>query len=118
MNMSDDLDEIRQKRLKELQDSAQGQQQSEDVNRQRQSALEEAERQKQTFLRQILTEGARTRLANVKMVKPQLAEAIENQLIQLAQMGRITTIDEDQLLQMLKRFQDTKRESKIKFKRV
>ena len=116
--MSDDLDEIRQKRLRELQDSSQRQQGDEEQNRQRQAALEEAERQKQMVLRQILTEGARSRLTNVKLVKPQLAEAIENQLIQLAQTGRINTVDEDQLLQMLKRFQDTKRESKIKFKRV
>ena len=116
--MSDDLDEIRQKRLRELQNSQRGQQGDEEQNRQRQAALEEAERQKQMVLRQILTEGAKTRLTNVKLVKPQLAEAIENQLIQLAQTGRINTIDEEQLLQMLRRFQDTKRESKIKFKRV
>jgi programmed cell death protein 5 len=118
IKMSDDLDQIRQKRLKELQDSANRQQQDDDVTRQRQAALEEAERQKQMILRQILTEGARSRLTNVKLVKPQLAEAIENQLIQLYQTGRVDIINEEQLLQMLKRFQDSKRESKIKFKRV
>ncbi len=116
--MSDDLDQIRQKRLRELQDSSQGQQQDEALNRQQNAAKEEAETQKQMILRQILTEKARNRLSNVKLVKPQLAESIENQLIQLSQMGRIDTINEEQLLQMLRRFQEGKRESKIKFKRV
>ena len=116
--MSDDLDQIRQKRLRELQDSAQRQQQDEVLNQQQQNVQEEAEQQKQLILRQILTEKARNRLSNVKLVKPQLAEAIENQLIQLSQMGRINNINEEQLLQMLRRFQEGKRESKIKFKRV
>jgi DNA-binding TFAR19-related protein (PDSD5 family) len=52
-------------------------------------------------------------------VKKDLAESIENQLIQLHQSGRIRgVISEDQLLQLLKQIQGSKRESKIKFKRV
>jgi DNA-binding TFAR19-related protein (PDSD5 family) len=49
-----------------------------------------------------------------------MAEAIENQLIQLSQAGRIPggILNEQQLLQMLKQIQQGKRESTIKFKRV
>lgn len=119
--MSDDLDEIRKRRLKELQESAQSKGNEEELNRQREAQQREYEAQKQAILRQILTEGARQRLNNIKLVKPQVAESIENQLIQLAQMGRISAdapVTENQLLQMLKRMQDTKRDSKIRFKRV
>jgi programmed cell death protein 5 len=119
--MSEDLDDLRQKRLKELQNSALAKQQEEELNRQREEQRQEQEMQKQAILRQILTEGARQRLANIKLVKPSMAESIENQLIQLAQVGRISPnspITEDQLLQMLRKLQDTKRDSTIRFKRV
>lgn len=119
--MSDDLDEIRQKRMRELQESAQSQNQDDEQNRQQEAQKREYEARKLALLRQILTEGARQRLNNIKLVKPQVAESVENQLIQLAQMGRISSdspISENQLLQMLKKMQDTKRDSKIRFKRV
>ena len=118
--MSDEIEKIRNKRLKELQDAASDQQRQQDVEQQQAEAEEAYETQKQSILRSILTEGAKQRLINIKLVKPQMAVAIENQLIQLSQSGRIPggILNEQQLLQMLKQIQQGKRESTIKFKRV
>ncbi|MCH8907146.1 MAG: DNA-binding protein [Candidatus Heimdallarchaeota archaeon] len=117
--MSDDLEEIRRRRLKELQDASSTQPRDEEIAKQ-EEANKQVEIQKQSILRKILTDSARQRLNNIKLVKPQMAEAIEDQLIQLAQVGRIPNgiLNEEQLLDMLKKLQHGKRESSIKFKRV
>lgn len=113
--MSDELDELRRKRLEELQNQSAREQ---DTQRQREQA-ESINQQKQSILRSILSDQAKQRINNIKLVNPQMAEAIENQLISLAQSGRIRgIISEEQLLQMLRELQNTKRDTKIKFKRV
>ncbi|MCY3411422.1 MAG: DNA-binding protein [Candidatus Heimdallarchaeota archaeon] len=116
--MSDELEELRKKRMQELQEQQISQQDAARIQQEqeRAAALEE---QKQLILRQILTDDAKQRLSNLKLVKQQMATAIENQLIQLYQAGRIgSPINEEQFLQMLKQLQGSKRESSIKFKRV
>lgn len=116
--MSDELDEIRQRRLKEMQEQSSNSQDLAKMQQERE-AREAHEKQKQAILLQILTENAKIRLSNLKLVKPQLADSIADQLIQLYQTGRLgSQINEEQLLQMLKQLQGSKRESKIKFKRV
>ena len=114
--MSDELDEIRQKRLKELKNNASAQQE-EELRKQQEEELDE---QKQSILRTILSDKANQRLSNIKLVKPEMAKNIENQLIQLSQSGRIPggQITEEQLLQLLRQIQDRKRDSSITFKRV
>ncbi len=53
-------------------------------------------------LRMALTSEARQRLANVKMVKPELASSIEEYVIQLASSGKLKkAVDDDQVKQML-----------------
>ena len=113
--MSDEMDELRRKRLEELQNQSAREQ---DVQRQREQA-ESVKQQKQSILRSILSDQAKQRINNIKLVNPQMAEAIENQLISLAQSGRVRgAISEEQLLQMLRELQNSKRDTKIKFKRV
>ena len=113
--MSDEMDELRRKRVEELQNQSAREQ---DVQSQREQA-ESANQQKQSILRSILSDQAKQRVNNIKLVNPQMAEAIENQLITLAQSGRIRgVISEEQLLQMLRELQNSKRDTKIKFKRV
>ena len=66
-------------------------------------------------LRMALTSEARQRLANVKMVKPELAASIEEYIIRLATGGQIKRpVDDEQLKQMLISVQGTKREIKIR----
>lgn len=78
----------------------------------------EEEAQKEALLRVILTPEARLRLNNVKLVKPELAEALENQLIALAQSGRIQVpIDDESLKEILSRIaEQNKRDFKIHIK--
>jgi programmed cell death protein 5 len=66
-------------------------------------------------LRMALTSEARQRLANVKMVKPELATSIEDYVIQLASSGRLKrVVDDEQVKQMLLNLQEKKREIKIR----
>ena len=71
--------------------------------------------QKQELLRQILSPEARQRLTNLKMVKPEFIEQLELQLIQLAQMGKISVpMSDGQLKQILIQLQSRKRELKTR----
>jgi len=76
---------------------------------------EELELRKQAILRGILTPEARQRLTNIKMVRPEFAEQIELQLIQIAQQGRIPLpINDVQLKEILARLQSARRDIKIR----
>jgi programmed cell death protein 5 len=83
----------------------------------RQPQEKEAEKKamREAALRMALTSDARQRLANVRMVRPDLAASIEEYIIQLASAGRLKgAIDDDQLKQMLASLQDRKRDMKIR----
>ena len=82
---------------------------------QRIQVQEQIEIQKQALLRRILTSDARRRLTNLKMVKPEFAEQLELQLIQLAQQGKINIpVTDEQLKEILVRIQSGRREFKIR----
>ncbi|TFG30995.1 DNA-binding protein [Candidatus Thorarchaeota archaeon] len=109
--MSDEeLEAIRQKKMASLQQQALREQAEE-------QAAAEVQAQKEAVLRQILTPEARARLTNIKMVKPQFAEQIEMQLIQLAGSGRLREqVTDEQLKALLKQLQDKERERKVTFR--
>lgn len=70
---------------------------------------------RESVLRMALTSEARQRLANVKMVKPELASSIEEYVVQLASSGKLkNVIDDEQLKQMLLSLQERKRDIKIR----
>ncbi len=103
----EELEELRQRKMEQLkeQQGAEGAQQ-EAAEAQRQ----QAEAQKQAMLRQALTDGARKRLNTVKMSKPDFGEQVEQQIVALAQSGRLQgQIDEEKMRQLL---QEMKPESK------
>jgi programmed cell death protein 5 len=105
-----ELDELRQKRLRELQMlQQQGRQQS--VEQQMQA--QQVEEQIQMIIRHILAPEARERLANVRLARPEMARQIEILLIQLYQQGRLKSLSDDQLKALLAKISDTKRETKI-----
>lgn len=104
----EELEEIRRRKLLELQREAAEEQRK--VQMQRQLEL-----QKQALLRSILTPEARQRLANLKMVKPEFTSQLELQLIQLAQQGKIPVpLTDKRLKQILIQIQGRKREIKIR----
>ncbi len=86
---SERLEEIRRKRLEQLKQQVAQKKLAE----QQQEAFEA---QKYKIMRQILSQKGRQRLENIRMVRPEFAEQIELQLIQLYQSGRITNPMSDQ----------------------
>ena len=73
--------------------------------------------QKEMMLKQVLSSEARLRLNNVRMVKPDLADLVENYILNLSVQGKITgQISDEQLKQILSSTQQPKRD--FKFNRV
>ena len=107
MKMDNELEEIKKRKLLELQ------------KQQEMASIQEQQRQQMeleraALLRQITTPEARERLARLKMAHPEIAESVENQLIALAQSGRLDRIIDDNTLKMiLERAIPQKREIKI-----
>ena len=115
-----DLDEIRQKRMAELQaqqaaaQQMQQQQAAAQQQMQQQEAQAQFEAQKKQILGQILTSEARNRLANLKLTKPELVNQIEIQLIQSAQAGSLRgKVTDEQLKVLLRQIAGQTREIKI-----
>ncbi len=106
--MEDELEEIRKRKLLELQrEKLEEMQRQEELKRQ-------LEVQKKAILRAILEPEARERLARVKLAYPEIAEAVENQLVYLAQSGRLNTrITDDMLKEILRRTMPKRKETKI-----
>ena len=78
---------------------------------------EQINAQKEGILKQILSGEARMRLNNIKMVKPDLANLVEQYLIGMASQGKIRSpLTDDQLKQILLSIQQPKRD--FKFNRV
>ena len=75
---------------------------------------EQISAQKDMLLKQILSGEARLRLNNVKMVKPELANLVENYLLGLAAQGKAPgQITDEQLKQILMSAQQPKKDFKI-----
>jgi len=97
--MEGEIEEIRRKKLEELKKAEEKQ---------------KREIQKQLVLRQILTNEARNRLVRIKMARPEFAEQIELQLIQLAQSGKLEKkISDEYLKNILRSLQQKKPKYKI-----
>ncbi|OPX71616.1 MAG: DNA-binding protein [Methanoregulaceae archaeon PtaB.Bin108] len=106
----DELAELRRKRLAQLQ------QQSLDQH----AMQDEMERQKQidaqvhAVLMQILEPEARERLNTIKLTRPDFARAVEQQLVMLAQSGRLKQkINDEQMKSLLQQLQPAKKDFKI-----
>ena len=109
--MSDEeLEEIRRRKMLEMQAEAQKKEQME----------QEFQAQKDSILRKILSPEARSRLSNLRMVRAEFVQNIELQLIQLAQSGQLSRagyqipISDEALKRILERAQRGKRDYKIR----
>jgi len=78
----EELNDIRRRKLEELKQQATQQHIGE-------AQQKEYEAKKYQLMRKILSPEGRQRLENIRMVKPELAEQIEIQLIQLFQAGKL-----------------------------
>ena len=107
----DELADLRRRRLEQLQRQSVDQQAMEDqLQRQKQ-----AEAQIHHVLIQILDPEARERLANIKLTKPDFARSIEQQLVALAQSGRLKQkITDAQLKELLRQLIPEKKDFNIR----
>jgi len=108
--MDEELENLRRKKLQELQQQGQLQESLEEQNAQK----KEFEEKRKRILRGILTTQAKERLGRIKVARPEMAEEIENQLIMLAQGGRLKNkINDEQLRMLLSKIIPKKRDIKI-----
>ena len=111
MSSDEELQRLRERRLLELQAQ---QRQAEELQRERQ----EVETQKQALLRRVLTPEARQRLTNIKMVRPEYAEQLEMQLLQIAQSGKVAIpITDEMLKRLLAQIQSQQEQRDIRIRR-
>jgi programmed cell death protein 5 len=74
----------------------------------------EAAAMRQRVLLALLDPQARQRLMNIRLVKPDLAMAVENYLISAASSGRLNRpLTDEELKQLLMRIQQPKKEFKF-----
>jgi len=106
----DELSELRKRRMVQMQQQA-GDQQA------MQEELERQQKQKsqiQMLLMQVLEPDARERLNTIKLTKPEFAGAVEQQLVTLAQSGRVKAkITDAQLKELLRQIAPAKRDYTI-----
>ncbi len=106
----DELSELRKRRMAQLQQQA-GDQQAMQAELERQEHIKS---QMQMVLMSILEPNARERLNTIKLTKPDFAGAVEQQLVQLAQSGRLKNkITDSQLKELLRQLAPKKRDYSI-----
>jgi programmed cell death protein 5 len=89
----DDLEALRQKRLRELQAQQRANASDQDPEASAQASAQAAAQEQaamERMLQQILDSEARERLTRIRMSRPELAEAVTRQLVTLAQQGRLS----------------------------
>jgi programmed cell death protein 5 len=112
MSSDEELERLKAQRMAELQAR---QQKVGDVQR----AQAEAEMAKQSIMRKLLTPEARLRLANIKMVRPEFGQQLEQELIQLAQAGRVQIpIGDDMLKKLLIQIEGQQKKRDISIRRM
>lgn len=104
----DELEKLKQEKLADMDGS--------DASDAAEQQQEKIRQQLKQVASQILTDDARSRLGNIRAAKPDLASAVEYQLVQLHRAGKIKgKIDDDELKRLLKRVQEAEDEQDIKY---
>lgn len=110
----DELEAIRRRKMELLRQQQQQQMPDPQVAAQQEQAMAEMEAKKQAILRAILTPEARERLNTLKMTKPELVASVSDQLVTLAQSGRLQgKLDDEKLRNLLIQIQPKKRQTSI-----
>lgn len=108
--MMDELDQIRQKKIEQLQRSQQEKFQQTNEESQMQLQIEQLE----SIVKQALTKDALQRFGNLKAAHPEKAMQLLAILAQALQQGQISQIDDNTLKEILIKITPEKKEFKIK----
>jgi programmed cell death protein 5 len=110
-----ELAELRKRRLQQLQEMQGGNVAANSAYANAQQAeADRRESERAEILRRIMTPEARERLGRIRLAKPDVANAVEQQVISLAASGRLQRqIDDVTLRALLERIMPEKREIKI-----
>lgn len=106
----DELEELKLRRLRELQ---QRQQEAVQNQAQEEAQLQEQIEQLESIIRQVFTKEALQRYGNLKSAHPEKAIHLLVILGQAIQQGKITSVNDNQLKELLKRLSPPKRDIKI-----
>ena len=104
-----ELEELRQRRLQEMQ--AQAEQQL--AQEQERVAIEA---QVQGALRQLMSAEAKELLAQVRVARPEMAKTVEQQVMALARDGKLTAPIDDATLQKMLTPLSRRRETKVEIR--
>jgi len=108
MGEEEELAELRRQRMMQMQQ----QQMAEQEQLQRQQQMQA---QMQSVLMQVMEPAARERLGTIKLTRPDVAATIEQQIVALAQSGRLRQkITDEQLKSLLTQIIPQKREFNIR----
>jgi programmed cell death protein 5 len=109
-----ELAEIRRRRMQQIQQTQGAEMANTQAYAQQDAEMQRREAERAEILRRILTPEARERLGRIRLAKPEVASAVEQQLIALAASGRIQrAIDDATLRALLERIAPERREIKI-----
>ncbi len=108
-----EIEELRKKRMQQLIQQQRQPQLTQQMQQLREQ--EEIETQIKQIINKILTIEARSRLANIRMARPEFARQIEVLLIQLYQAGRLPKkLSDEELKKLLAEISSRKKEIRIK----
>ncbi|WP_010477434.1 DNA-binding protein [Thermococcus zilligii] len=112
--MAEDVEEIKKRKLMELQRKYLEQQKAQEEAIRQEMELEA---QLNAIMRKVLTPEARERLGRVKLVRPELARQVELILAQLYQAGQIKEpLSDEKLKRILAQIEErTRKEFRIKW---
>ncbi|PKL61369.1 MAG: hypothetical protein CVV31_11890 [Methanomicrobiales archaeon HGW-Methanomicrobiales-2] len=109
--VDDELAELRRRKIEQMQRQAMSSQQGMEDEAARQQQIDA---QVRAALMEILEPEARERLNTIKLTRPDFAKAVEQQLVMLAQSGRVRQrITDEQLKGLLTQLTPSKKEFRI-----
>ena len=109
--VDDELAELRRRKMEQMQRQAMSSQQGMEEEAARQQQIDA---QVRAALMEILEPEARERLNTIKLTRPEFAKAVEQQLVMLAQSGRVRQrITDEQLKGLLTQLTPSKKEFRI-----
>ncbi|XP_050299859.1 programmed cell death protein 5 [Anthonomus grandis grandis] len=114
-----DLDELRKRRLAELQSQYKGGASDQDAQQAQEAKAKQQEDAKNSILSQILDQNARARLNTLLLGKPEKGQMVQSMLLRMAQTGQIMSkIGEKELIGLLENVSaQTQSKTSVKFDR-